>query len=83
MTAESSDGHAGANKLAGNATKEFGNLNVKISLTSVVVGERFVVSESKTAPRIIIPCECVPGSINVESLAAKIEQTLMQAAAVR
>ena len=55
-----------ANMVAGNATKEFTDLNIKISLPSVIIGEQFVVSNSKTAPRIVIPCKCELGDISVE-----------------
>lgn len=55
-----------ANMVAGNAKKEFTDLNIKISLPSVVIGEKFVVSNSRTAPRIVIPCQCELGDINVE-----------------
>jgi chemotaxis protein CheX len=55
-----------ANMVAGNAKKEFTDLNIKISLPSVVIGEQFVVSNSRTTPRIVIPCSCELGEINVE-----------------
>lgn len=55
-----------ANMVAGNAKKEFTDLNIKISLPSVVIGKQFVVSNSKTTPRVIIPCECELGNVNVE-----------------
>jgi chemotaxis protein CheX len=55
-----------ANMVAGNAKKEFTDLNIKISLPSVVIGEKFVVSNSKLTPRIVIPCNCELGDVNVE-----------------
>jgi chemotaxis protein CheX len=62
-----------ANMVAGNAKKEFTDLNIKISLPSVVIGEKFVVSNSKTTPRIIIPCKCELGSIDVEVAMEAVE----------
>lgn len=55
-----------ANMVAGNAKKEFADLNIKISLPSVVIGEQFVVSNSKSSPRIVIPCKCELGEVYVE-----------------
>jgi len=55
-----------ANMVAGNAKKEFTDLNIRISLPSVVIGQQFLVSNSRTAPRIVIPCTCELGDINVE-----------------
>ncbi len=55
-----------ANMVAGNAKKEFTDLNIQISLPSVVIGEQFVVSNSNTTPRIIIPCSSELGEIIVE-----------------
>ncbi len=55
-----------ANMVAGNAKKEFTDFNIKISLPSVVIGEKFVVSNSKTTPRIVIPCKCELGEVYVE-----------------
>lgn len=55
-----------ANMVAGNAKKEFTDLNIKISLPSVVIGKQFVVSNSRMAPRIVIPCTCELGDIFVE-----------------
>ncbi|HRX84336.1 MAG TPA: chemotaxis protein CheX [Phycisphaerae bacterium] len=55
-----------ANMVAGNAKKEFTDLNIKISLPSVVIGKQFTVSNSRTAPRIVIPCKCELGDIYVE-----------------
>ena len=55
-----------ANMVAGNAKMEFADLNIKISLPSVVIGDHFKVSNSKTTPRIIIPCNCDHGTVIVE-----------------
>ncbi len=55
-----------ANMVAGNAKKEFADLNIQISLPSVVIGKQFVVSNSNTTPRIVIPCTCELGEIIVE-----------------
>ena len=55
-----------ANMVAGNAKKEFTDLNIRISLPSVVIGEQFVVTNSRVAPRIVIPCDCELGKVYVE-----------------
>jgi chemotaxis protein CheX len=64
-----------ANMVAGNARKEFTDLNIRISLPSVVIGEQFLVSNSKTTPRIIIPCKCELGEINVEVAMEAVKDT--------
>ncbi len=55
-----------ANMVAGNAKMEFTDVNIRISLPSVVIGDSFVVSNSKSSPRIVIPCECELGKLFVE-----------------
>jgi chemotaxis protein CheX len=73
-----------ANMVAGNAKKEFTDLNIKISLPSVVIGEQFVVSNSRTTPRIMIPCNCELGDVFVEVAMemVKHDNTAPQPAAV-
>jgi chemotaxis protein CheX len=75
-----------ANMVAGNAKKEFTDLNIKISLPSVVIGEQFFVSNSRSTPRIVIPCRCELGDINVEvamELTTAARPVASAAAAVR
>jgi len=55
-----------ANMVAGNAKKEFHGMNVSISLPSVIIGKEHMVSTSRSAPRIVIPCETELGSMYVE-----------------
>ncbi len=55
-----------ANMVAGNAKMEFTDVNIRISLPSVVIGDSFVVSNSKSSPRIVIPCESELGKLFVE-----------------
>ncbi|NOX59792.1 MAG: chemotaxis protein CheX [Planctomycetes bacterium] len=55
-----------ANMVAGNAKKEFTDVNIRISLPSVIIGNSFTVSGSKSAPRIVIPCQCELGELFVE-----------------
>jgi chemotaxis protein CheX len=64
-----------ANMVAGNAKKEFTDLNIKISLPSVVIGEQFVVSNSRTCPRVVIPCKCDVGDVYVEVAMEIVNQT--------
>jgi chemotaxis protein CheX len=55
-----------ANMVAGNAKMEFTDVNIRISLPSVVIGDSFIVSNSKSSPRIVIPCQCELGELLVE-----------------
>ena len=55
-----------ANMVAGAAKTDMEGLNLSISLPSVVIGENHMVSQSKTSPRIVIPCQCELGPIYVE-----------------
>ena len=55
-----------ANMVAGNAKMEFTDMNIRISLPSVVIGDSFVVSNSKSSPRIVIPCKSELGELLVE-----------------
>ncbi len=55
-----------ANMVAGNAKKDFPGCNVSISLPSVIIGPGHTVSQSKSSPFLIIPCETDIGRFNVE-----------------
>lgn len=55
-----------ANMVAGAAKRDFKDMEVKISLPSVIMGEKFHVANSRNVPRIIIPCTCHLGQVNVE-----------------
>jgi chemotaxis protein CheX len=55
-----------ANMIAGNAKKDFVGMNVSISLPSVILGADHVVSQSRTCPRLVIPCGTALGSFYVE-----------------
>jgi len=55
-----------ANMVAGNAKTEFSGMNISISLPSVVTGKNHTVSQSRQAPRIVIPCETDLGSVFIE-----------------
>lgn len=55
-----------ANMVAGNAKSRFEGMNVSISLPSVIVGHEHVVSQSRSFPRILIPCETPLGSVFVD-----------------
>ncbi len=63
-----------ANMVAGGAKAKFDGLNISISLPNVVVGQSHNVSASKTAPRLVIPCDTEVGSFNVE-VAMEIRKT--------
>ena len=54
------------NMVAGNAKKDFGGLNVTISLPSVIVGAGHQVSQSSNSPQLVIPCQTLLGPFNVE-----------------
>ncbi|MBN2560654.1 MAG: chemotaxis protein CheX [Phycisphaerae bacterium] len=55
-----------ANMVAGNAKKDFVGYNTNISLPSVIIGPGHKVSQSKSSPFLIIPCETPMGRFNVE-----------------
>jgi chemotaxis protein CheX len=55
-----------ANIVAGNAKKELNGLHVEISLPSVVIGSEHVISQSRSVPRLVLPCETVHGRFFVE-----------------
>jgi len=55
-----------ANMVAGNAKKDFAGLSVSISLPSVVVGAGHQISQSKTSPQLVIPCQTPLGPFDVE-----------------
>jgi len=55
-----------ASMVAGNAKKDFPGIKVSISLPSVIAGQGHVVSQSKSSPFLVIPCETGKGSFNVE-----------------
>jgi len=54
------------NMVAGNAKKDFTGCETSISLPSVIIGPGHIVSQSKTSPFLVIPCETSLGRINVE-----------------
>jgi chemotaxis protein CheX len=55
-----------ANMVAGNAKTGFAGLRVSISLPSVIIGKEHVVSQSKSFPRLVIPCDTPLGPFYVE-----------------
>jgi len=55
-----------ANMVAGNSKKDFSGFHISISLPSVIIGKGHVVSQSKAAPRLVIPCETDFGPMWVE-----------------
>jgi chemotaxis protein CheX len=55
-----------ANMVAGNAKKDFGDHMASISLPSVVIGPGHQVSQSRSSPFLIIPCDTELGGFNVE-----------------
>jgi len=55
-----------ANMVAGAAKREFDDMDIKISLPSVVLGDRFHVGNSRSVPRIVIPCDGELGKVDVE-----------------
>ena len=66
-----------ANMVAGDAKKEFRGVNVSFSLPSVIIGKQHVVSTSRQAPRIVIPCETEFGPVYVE-VGMTVEETPRQ-----
>ena len=55
-----------ANMVAGNAKKDLCGLRCGISLPSVVIGHEHVVSQSQTAPRLVVPCKTTLGDFFLE-----------------
>jgi len=55
-----------ANMIAGNAKKDLEGLNIMISTPSVVVGSGHQVRNTRTMPRLVIPCTSPLGSFVVE-----------------
>lgn len=54
------------NMVAGNAKKDFPGCSVSISLPSVIIGPGHSVSQSKSCPFLVIPCETELGHFSVE-----------------
>lgn len=69
-----------ANMVAGKAKALMNGSRISISLPSVIVGKEHTVSQSRTSPRIVIPCETDLGSVYVD-VAMKIEKAATSAAA--
>jgi chemotaxis protein CheX len=55
-----------ANMVAGHAKANLEGLNMNISLPTVIVGREHVVSQSKLAPRLALPCDSSLGRFCVE-----------------
>ncbi len=55
-----------ANMVAGNAKKDFEDMNISISLPSVIIGRGHTVSGLRACPRLAIPCETPCGVFEVE-----------------
>ena len=55
-----------ANMVAGGAKSKFEGLNISISLPNVIIGENHNVSASKSAPRLVVPCNTDVGVFQVE-----------------
>lgn len=55
-----------ANMVAGSAKSDFKDMNVSISLPSVVIGRDLELLPARTHPQIYIPCNCEFGSFFVE-----------------
>lgn len=55
-----------ANMVAGHAKASLEGLNLNISLPTVVVGREHLVSQSKLAPRLALPCDSTLGRFCVE-----------------
>jgi chemotaxis protein CheX len=72
------------NMVAGNAKKDFPGVHASISLPSVITGEGHTVSQSRSSPFLVIPCETGKGSFNVEValIEKKKESSTVSAAAV-
>jgi chemotaxis protein CheX len=55
-----------ANMVAGNAKKDFEGHHASISLPSVIIGPGHRVSQSRSSPFLIIPCQTALGNFTVE-----------------
>jgi len=55
-----------ANMVAGHAKANLDGLHLNISLPTVIVGREHVVSQSKLAPRLVLPCDSALGRFCVE-----------------
>lgn len=55
-----------ANMVAGGAKAQFDGLSITLSLPNVVIGKNHLVNNSKSAPRILIPCSTAAGTFLVE-----------------
>ena len=55
-----------ANMVAGQAKAKFEGLNSSISLPGVIIGPNHVVSQSRQAPRLAIPCGSTLGDFTIE-----------------
>lgn len=55
-----------ANMVAGNAKAEFTEMNISISLPSVITGKGHTVAYPTKVPRILIPCESNLGPVFIE-----------------
>jgi chemotaxis protein CheX len=55
-----------ANMVAGQAKASLDGLNLNISLPTVIVGREHVVTQSKMAPRLALPCDSALGRFCVE-----------------
>lgn len=55
-----------ANMVTGHAKANMEGLNLSISLPSVVVGKEHMISQSKLARRLALPCDSTLGRFNVE-----------------
>lgn len=55
-----------ANMVAGHAKAQMADLDVSISLPSVVIGAHHIVSQSKQSPRLALPCDSDLGRFHVE-----------------
>ena len=55
-----------ANMVAGQAKAKFEGISASISLPSVIIGREHIVSQSRHAPRLALPCDSVLGRFCVE-----------------
>lgn len=55
-----------ANMIAGGAKAKLDGFKVSISLPNVVVGKNHIISQSKQAPRLVLPCDSPLGRFTVE-----------------
>jgi chemotaxis protein CheX len=63
-----------ANMVAGQAKSKFEGISATISLPSVVIGRDHVVSQSRHAPRLALPCDSVLGRFCVEVAMVVVER---------